>query len=68
MKKNSGQSLLEFVLLIPILLLLILGTTEVVFMGRTYLAVLDISVAAARLEANGIANYDNNDIYQFALD
>lgn len=68
MKKNSGQSLLEFVLLIPILLLLILGTTEIVFMGRTYLAVLDISVAAARLGANGIANYDNNDIYQFALD
>lgn len=60
--------MIEFALIIPILVLLILGTTEVVFMGRTYLAILDVSVAAARLGAGGIVMYDNDDIFQLALD
>jgi hypothetical protein len=65
-KHEGGQSYLELAIVIPILVLLILGTVEVVSIGRTYLAILEASAAGARLGANGMAKYDNDDINQFA--
>ena len=40
--KRLGQSLVELALLLPILVLLFIGMVEVVFISRSYLALLEI--------------------------
>lgn len=61
--KQHGQSMIETVLLFPILLLLFAGMVEVVFVGRSYLAILDSTYQGAHLGSQGLALYDDNEIY-----
>jgi hypothetical protein len=51
-KKSTGQSLVEFGLLLPILLALFSGMVEFGFMLNTYLSILDSTRQAARLYSN----------------
>lgn len=51
-RKSIGQSLVEFALLLPILLMLFSGMIEFGFMLNTYLSLLDSTRQAARLFAN----------------
>lgn len=62
-KRQHGQSMIEIALLFPILLILFAGMIEVVFIGRTYLVMLDSSYQAAHLGAQGVAFYDDNEIF-----
>lgn len=51
-RKSTGQSLVEFALLLPILLMLFSGMIEFGFMLNSYLSLLDSTRQAARLFAN----------------
>lgn len=52
-RKSNGQSLVEFGLLLPILLMLFTGMVEFGFMLNSYLSLLDATRQAARLCSNG---------------
>jgi len=52
-RKSTGQSLVEFALLLPVLLMLFSGMIEFGFMLNTYLSLLDSTRQAARLCSNG---------------
>ena len=62
-KKTRAQAALELAFSLPIILLLLIGMVEVVFVGRTYLALLDASVVGSRLGSKGTAFYDNSKIF-----
>jgi hypothetical protein len=47
-KKSQGQSLLEFAILVPLLVLFILGAAEVTLFIGTYINVVDLTREAAR--------------------
>lgn len=51
-KKTRGQSLVEFALTLPILLMLLSGLVEFGFMLNDYLAIVDASREAARKASN----------------
>lgn len=51
-KKNKAQSLVEFAISLPILILLFTGMVEFGFMLNTYLSLQDATRAAARLFSN----------------
>lgn len=51
-KKTKGQSLVEFALTVPILLMLLSGLVEFGFMLNDYLAIVDASREAARRASN----------------
>ena len=55
--------MVETALMFPILLLLFAGMLEVVFICRTYLVILDSSYQGAHLGSQGLALYDDNEIY-----
>jgi len=61
-KSKRGQSIVELAITIPFILMLIIGATEVVLAGRTYLALLEASVVSSRLASAGEVFYDNNEI------
>ena len=52
-RKSKGQSMVEFALMLPILLMLFSGMVEFGFMLNTYLSLLDSTRQAARLCSNG---------------
>ena len=54
---------MEMAFALPFLLFLLIGVVEVVFAGRTYLALLESSVVGSRLGSAGTTYYDDNDIY-----
>jgi Flp pilus assembly protein TadG len=60
---TKGQAFIELVLVLPMLILLLLGMIEVVFIGRTYLSLLDSTYQSAHIGTQGLAQYDNNEIY-----
>jgi hypothetical protein len=60
---QRGQSMIETALLFPVLLLLFAGMIEVVFICRSYLVILDSSYQGAHLGSQGIALYDDTEIY-----
>jgi hypothetical protein len=62
-KKQHGQSMVETALMFPILLLLFAGMIEAVFICRSYLVLLDSSYQGAHIGSQGLALYDNNEIY-----
>jgi hypothetical protein len=51
-RKSPGQSMVEFALLLPILLMLFSGMVEFGFMLNTYLSLLDATRQGARLYSN----------------
>ena len=51
-RKSAGQSLVEFTLMLPILLMLLAGLIEFGFLLNTYLDVIDAAREAARFAAN----------------
>ncbi len=53
-QKPRAQSMVEFALLLPILLVLFLGMVEFGFMLNTYLSVLDATREAARAYSNSV--------------
>ncbi len=52
-RKSPGQSMVEFAILLPILMILFSGMVEFGFMLNTYLSLLDATRQAARLCSNG---------------
>jgi hypothetical protein len=60
---TRGQSIVELALVFSVLALLLIGMVEVVFICRTYLALLDSSYQGAHLGSQGLTQYDNNEIY-----
>ncbi len=62
-QKQHGQSMIETALLFPIMLLLFAGMIEAVFIGRSYLVILDTSYQGAHLGSQGLALYDDSEIY-----
>ena len=62
-KKQHGQSMVETALMFPILLLLFAGMIEAVFICRSYLVLLDSSYQGAHIGSQGLALYDDNEIY-----
>jgi len=62
-QKQQGQSIVELALLLPILVLLFIGMVEVVFISRSYLALLESSSQGAHLGSQGLALYNNSEIY-----
>ncbi len=60
---QQGQSIVELALLLPILVLLFIGMVEVVFISRSYLALLESSTQGAHLGSQGLALYNNSEIY-----
>ncbi len=62
-RRQHGQSMVETALLFPILFLLFAGMIEVVFICRSYLVILDSSYQGAHLGSQGIALYDDTEIY-----
>jgi hypothetical protein len=63
-KQNQhGQSMIEMALLLPIWVVLFIGMVEVIFICRTYLVILDSSYQGAHLGSQGLALYDNDEIY-----
>jgi hypothetical protein len=53
-QKSRAQSMVEFALLLPILLVLFLGMVEFGFMLNTYLSLLDATREAARAYSNSV--------------
>ncbi|MBI5962174.1 MAG: pilus assembly protein [Chloroflexi bacterium] len=51
--KSPGQSMVEFAILLPVLMILFSGMVEYGFMLNTYLSLLDATRQAARLCSNG---------------
>jgi hypothetical protein len=51
-RKSAGQSLVEFTIMLPILLMLLSGLIEFGFLLNTYLDVIDAAREAARFAAN----------------
>ncbi len=51
-RKSTGQSMVEFALLLPVLLMLFSGMIEFGFMLNTYLSLLDATRQGARLYSN----------------
>ncbi|MGD0006702.1 MAG: TadE/TadG family type IV pilus assembly protein [Anaerolineaceae bacterium] len=47
-KKNRGQSLLEFAILVPVLVLFVLGAAEITLFIGTYIDVIDLTRESAR--------------------
>jgi hypothetical protein len=62
-QKQQGQSLVEAAIFLPIVLVLLIGMVEVVFICHSYLTLLDSSYQGAHLGSQGLALYDNNEIY-----
>jgi hypothetical protein len=62
-RAQRGQSMIETALLFPILLLLFAGMIEVVFICRSYLVILNSSYQGAHLGSQGIALFDDQEIY-----
>jgi Flp pilus assembly protein TadG len=62
-QKQHGQSMIETALMFPILLLLFAGMIEIVFICRSYLVILDSSYQGAHLGSQGLALYDDQEIY-----
>jgi Flp pilus assembly protein TadG len=74
-QKSRAQSMVEFALLLPILLVLFLGMVEFGFMLNTYLSLLDATREAARaysnsvpFELNGTVVQDDMDFYEACAD
>jgi len=63
LKHNRGQALVETAITLPIILFMLMGMVEIVFIGRAYLALLEASVVGARLGTKGEFYFDDNDIY-----
>ncbi len=61
--KTRGQSIIELALIMPVLILLVIGMVEVVNICRNYLSLLDSTYQGAHLGSQGLARYDNNEIY-----
>jgi len=59
---KKGQSLVEFAVLLPLLLLLILGVVEVTIFVGTYINLVDLTREAARFASQGVPakQTDNN--------
>jgi Flp pilus assembly protein TadG len=62
-KGQHGQSMIETALMFPILLVLFAGMLEIVFIARSYLVILDSSYQGAHLGSQGLALFDDNEIY-----
>jgi hypothetical protein len=62
-QNQQGQSMIELALLFPIIVVLFIGMVEVIFICRTYLTILDSSYQGAHLGSQGLALYDNDEIY-----
>lgn len=60
-QKKKGQALLEFAILLPILLLIVMGISEFGIMLNSYLTIQSASREGARL---GIMGADDNEIVQ----
>lgn len=58
LKNNEGQSLVEFALILPILLLIIMGIIEFGIMINSYLTVRSASREAARAAVVGSTNQE----------
>jgi hypothetical protein len=59
--------MVETALMFPILLLFFSGMVEVVFIARSYLAILDGTYQGAHLGSQGLVLFDNNEIYTLVL-
>ncbi|WP_027309525.1 TadE/TadG family type IV pilus assembly protein [Caloramator sp. ALD01] len=59
--RKKGQALLEFAILLPILLLIVMGISEFGIMLNSYLTIQNASREGARL---GILGADDNEIVQ----
>jgi Flp pilus assembly protein TadG len=59
-KKSLGQSIVEFAVLLPILLMMLSGLIEFGFMLNYYLDIIDAARESARFAANGDPLYDEN--------
>ena len=51
--RPAGQSMVEMVLIFPLIMLLIAGMIQVAFVGNSYMTVLDASRAGARFSSDG---------------
>jgi Flp pilus assembly protein TadG len=60
---QHGQSMIETALLFPVLLILFAGMIEIVFISRSYLVILDSSYQGAHLGSQGLALYNDQEIY-----
>jgi hypothetical protein len=56
LRKEKGQSIVEFALVVPILLIFVMGIIEFGFMFNAYLTISNASREAARLGALGETN------------
>ncbi len=63
LKGQRGQSMIETALMFPIFLLLFAGMIEVVFICRSYLVLLDSSYQGAHLGSQGLALFDDQEVY-----
>jgi hypothetical protein len=61
--KQRGQSMIETALMFPIFLILFAGMIEVVYICRSYLAILGGSYQGAHLGSQGYMLYDDNEVY-----
>lgn len=61
-KYKRGQSMVEMAVTLPILFILLMGMVEIVIAGRTFLALLEASVAGSRLGSKGEYYYDDSEI------
>ena len=66
-KRKRGQSMVELALALPVLILLLMGLVEIVFAGRTYLALLTTATAGSRLGSQGAALFTDAEIYTYIL-
>jgi len=62
---KRGQSMIELALALPILVLLLMGMVEIVFAGRTYLALLYVATSSSRMGSQGSALYTDSEIYTY---
>ncbi len=67
-QKPRAQSMVEFALLLPILLVLFLGMVEFGFMLNTYLSLLDATREAARAYSNSVPFTLNGTLVEDDLD
>lgn len=54
--------MVELAITLPFILLLVIGSVEVVLMGRAYLALLESTVVSSRLGSSGETFYDDSEI------
>ncbi len=62
-KKSRGQSIVEFMVLLPVLLMMLSGLIEFGFMLNYYLDLIDAARESARFAANDDPLHDNNGNY-----